>query len=357
MSKRNEKLGTVRYIEFTLRIFRPLLETFAQESGLDVTASCRVNDFESEVCLQDDGDRGVLRIVFWRAPGHRYLENEVESIYGIGLLVSQRSHFFDIGEPGESEKMIFDPCGYPVAMISGQTLYILFPHLGEVERYGVSDTEMIFKRILDDYLLYLKDPKNFEVQMELRSTKPKKRFAEIMIEASKSVFREEWRERVEDLMRGSFYNLAYSAAELSNATKSVAREQVEKMYEDLTAFAVSPDLVEFFAGDIYVPIGQVDIEVDGLVYDIGVLEIMIDMRSHDLKVINRTRMINGLSHPNVDDNGQVQMGEALCGLAILLGRLELVPVMSMVVPFLHNYDFVTCKEPISSWPLKKETKK
>jgi len=348
-----DRKGSLLYIDYGSSLFKPFLEGFAKANNFDVAAGCFLLDVETSVRERGNRTQDYLRIVFGHKRGQKCLTNRVVTAYGYRLGGDQQRYYYVVDHLSESEKMIFDFDGYPVAVIAGQTIYVLLYCLGESERRNTASAVKILELILDDYLLFLKDPIGFDAQMERRSAgTTQKRLTEVLKSSSEFVSRRAWLERVEGLLFDRFGNLVTAAARLSHTSAMLSIEQIDQMYDDLTAFAVDPDSVELSEGDIYIPIGQVDIEVDGVWRDIGKLTVTIDMSSLDLRVINETRDIQGLPHPNTDFRGQLLMGEAMAGLAVLLGRLDLVPVMSMAVPFLRSYNPVTCHEPISSWPIK-----
>jgi len=91
------------------------------------------------------------------------------------------------------------------------------------------------------------------------------------------------------------------------------------------------------------------LEHDGVRYDIGDFALDIDV-DRGVRILNlrNTSASTGWDHPHVQ--GTVPcLGNLQEGCELLLGQLELVPLVSLLLQFLDTYDPTTAYGPISLW--------
>jgi hypothetical protein len=129
----------------------------------------------------------------------------------------------------------------------------------------------------------------------------------------------------------------------------------EEMYKELCKLSVTGVIgVRQNDKEIVIDVGQVDIKGDdGVVYDIGEFDIIINPLKGKLKCINRIRDVDGFHHPSVDEDGLLTMiGEALPGIGVLVGRGDYAPAVSMAIQFLRSYSPESSLHGVENWPVK-----
>ncbi|RKX17704.1 MAG: hypothetical protein DRP26_06490, partial [Candidatus Zixiibacteriota bacterium] len=83
---------------------------------------------------------------------------------------------------------------------------------------------------------------------------------------------------------------------------------------------------------------QVNINVDGEEFNIGILLIELDLSRGQAKIYNLTNTVNGYPHPHVNDNSEICLGNVSAGLTRLLGEFEIYGALELLHKFIHEYN-------------------
>lgn len=337
-------------------LIEPILNDFARKINKSLVVSCpHGHATESYRGHEDD-----LCIYFWSRPYEgEYEEHHLSRAYGFSLKESQGDGFLvdkDFLYPGT---IITDPTGNEVALIVEKTLYILFdlPH-----NRGTSP-DKILELILADYYLYLTDKEGFEKEIQSRLSKlPQERFIELYRNALEKVDEDEIEDfegricqlRTELSLAVRDRRIALEKKSLVLVNDKIASdEKIERIFERLCKLSITGKIT-VSESIVVVPVGQIDIEFEGVVYDIGEFEVKIDLEDCSVLCVNKTRKINRCYHPHVEDDGNCCLGDASYGIGVLLGDLELETVVLMMIEFLKSYspEGAYHDAEIEEWPIK-----
>jgi len=340
-----------------LELIEPILNDFARKINKSLVVSCP----HGHIKVPYDGREYDLCVYFWSRPFEgEYSESHLSRAYGFLLRDSQRDCFCvdkDFPYPGT---IISDQTGNEVALIVGKTLYILF----DLPHHRGTSPDKILELILADYYLYLTDKEGFEKEIQSRLSRlPHERFVELYRRFLEEGIHEDKIEDFEDRISQlrTELSLAVRDRRISLEKKSktlvndeaVNDEKIERIFERLCKLSttgkitVSEDMV-------VVPVGQIDIEFEGVVYDIGEFEVKIDLDDCSVLCVNKTRRVNRCYHPHVEDDGNCCLGDASYGIGVLLGDLELETVVLMMIEFLKSYSRWGAYHDaeIEEWPIK-----
>jgi len=94
---------------------------------------------------------------------------------------------------------------------------------------------------------------------------------------------------------------------------------------------------------------QVDINVDGEEFNIGILLIELDLSKGQAKINNLTNTVNGYPHPHVNDNSEVCLGNISAGLRQMLGEYEIYGALELLHKFIHEYNEDDAYQKIQFW--------
>jgi len=339
-----------------LELIEPILNDFARKINKSLVVSCPHGHVTEPYCE----DKYDLCIYFWSRPYEgEYSEHHLSRAYGFYLEASQRDCFQvdkDFPYPGT---IIYDRTGNEVALIVEKTLYVLF----DLPHHRGTSPDKILELILADYYLYLADREGFEKEIARRlSGLPSERFFELYRRALEGTHEdeiEEFEDRISQL-RGEL-SLAVRDRRVALEKKSdtsahdetVSDGKIERIFERLCKLSTTGKIT-VSEDTVVVPVGQIDIEFEGVVYEIGEFEIKIDLIDCDVLCVNKSRKVNGNYHPHVDGSGDSCLGDASYGIGVLLGELELETVVLMMIEFLKSYspEGAYPESEIEEWPIK-----
>jgi hypothetical protein len=84
-------------------------------------------------------------------------------------------------------------------------------------------------------------------------------------------------------------------------------------------------------------------------YEIGVLQIDLDLSRGEVKLHNQTNAVNGYHHPHVNEGGDICLGNILSGLQQLLGEFEIYGALELMHRFVHEYNETDSYQKIQYW--------
>lgn len=338
-----------------LNLIKPVLMAFADKIGQSMTVSCP-NGQEAEPY---EDDEHALCLYFWSVPDksnftlHRLRKAYRHSVRHNG----QSDYFLPKNSPSEHRQtMIIDPDGRAVAQIVGRTLYVLF----DLPHPGGNCPDKLLKSILDDYYLYLTQREEFEDEMRRRQTSANRsKFLELIENALESNHLERL-EDVESRINRLQVDLVLAVRakrqildRIKNhtGTKLLDDKYLTQLFNQLCRLATAGEIV-IDDNQITIPIGQIDVEHEGRVFDIGKFEIMINPVTGRVRCQNLTRKVAGYHHPHVAPNGECQWGDYNYSLPFLVGDLELGIAVPMITRFLKSYnpDDALPETKIENWP-------
>jgi hypothetical protein len=127
--------------------------------------------------------------------------------------------------------------------------------------------------------------------------------------------------------------------------------EADRFERDFDVLVSMPGVRELELGEdqIRIMTEPIVIEHEGARYDIGDFAVEVDL-DRGIRIINlrNTSSSTGWDHPHVQ--GTVPcLGNLQEGCEILLGQLELVPLVSLLLQFLDTYDPTTAYGPITLW--------
>lgn len=340
---------------------RPVLQAFAKRIGQNIEASNPHGHVKSPY----EGSEYGLCIYFWSVPEScsRRDSEKIQSVYGYSTNSGQcDAYSIPVDSSIKGDKLL-DFSGKTVALIVGKTLYVLFdlPH-NDGNRPGI-----MLDLILEDYYLYLTDRVKFDETMVTRSVKRSfGNFVDLFrsgINVSVDEDLEDVQNHINELRRD--LTLAVRNRRLLLEKKKIAEGGKSQWDDDLNILKVYDNLcklsstgeIEISEDQITIPVGQIDIEDGGNVYDIGEfkIEIHFDECTPYLRCVNVTRTIDyDYYHPHIGDDGECCFGNASYGIGVLLGDMELETVVLMTIEYLKSYNEDDCMHNIMHWPIKEE---
>lgn len=332
----------------------PVLKEFAKKIGRDIEVNCP----HGESLDPYEGDEYGLCIYFWCVPKDcGGLQRP--TAYGYRLGGGQKDGYLLPNNSAYPGKRIVDTEGYDVALIVGKTLYVLFD-LSHVGRYVIPDNAAkILKLILDDYLLYLSHEILFNKEMR-RRLETEGQFEQFS-RAYRLGYHKSAKGELEEIskkIRCLREELSIKVRErkiLSDWTgQAVDDAKIHGVYDHLCALSSNGGVsVSNNGSEVIIPVGQIDIEHEGVVYDIGEFGVAINFEKCTIRCHNITGQHDSFHHPHIGGDGECCLGEASYGIGVLLGNLELETVVSMMVQFLKSYDPNSCLADINNWPVKR----
>lgn len=341
-------------------LIEPVCEEFARKTGMSITVSNPLGRVKSPY-FDNDFD---LCIYFWCVP-ERAEPAAVEIAYGYATNRGQEDGYVLPGDRNETNGIrIVDPDGVDVALIVGKTLYVLFdlPHSSRGER---NYADKILQRIFDDYGLFLVDRRAFDLEMRKRlGGACENRFARAYIDAlgiSVSSDPEETERELQRNKKKFLTVLRKRSVFLRDGTvgevTKFAEENIPELYRRLCKLSATGSIRMNYQS-VCVPMGQIDIEDRGTVYDIGYLELWIDLIGDRLRVrcINATRVVSGCFHPHVSDDGSPCLGSIRDGVKALLKARELELLILVMGDYLRSYNDNSPYSRIDEWPVRRVLK-
>lgn len=331
---------------------RPALEKFAEKLGARVEVA-NPHGEQQRPCHNDDFDYGVY---FWSLP-RSFNKTKFNTAYGHTLVNGQKDGCALDETNSQLGVKIFDPDGITVALIAEKTLYVLFdlPHSPSTE------PGLLMELILDDYYLFLTDPVAFVKVMKKRLSKKRTardKFVWLYQQLLKGQNTQRELVDLEERINSHRQETAVLARdrkiliekrktnlEMSDRDRKKKIGEMFSRLRDLSAnkrITVVDQLLT-------VPLGQIDIEYEGDVYDIGKMDLEINLQNCTLRCFNRTRP-GGRQHPHVSGSGDCCLGDASYGIGVLLGDLELEMVVVIMIEFLKSYYPAGAYQSVEYWP-------
>ena len=153
--------------------------------------------------------------------------------------------------------------------------------------------------------------------------------------------------------------------DLQNKLKAIAEIEktgdtasFRKQFAELCKISVTGK-IKVSRGSIVVPVGQIDIEHNGAVYDIGEFDVIVntDGRDGGVACINRTRKTadNKLYHPHIQSNGSCCLGNISEIIADLVGQADYASVIFVMTDYLKSYEAGGAYAKIERWPVRSST--
>ncbi|HSV94543.1 MAG TPA: hypothetical protein VLH94_00995 [Spirochaetia bacterium] len=341
------------------------LEKCLQEFAQKIRSSIYISYPHGEA-RDPGGDDFGLYIYLWSKPSRRSMkEMNIPEAYGCVLLDGQdEGTILDSCDEGVG-KVIVEPSGYKVALIVGKTIYVLFDLIHNCPGY-LSNAEKLLKPILDDYFLYLSNEEEFDKEMKGRlSSDDEKKFV--------SSYRD---------LTGRSHSIEGDIASLnaklgekkliiserlsrikrlqSMPTKEVDESTFEDVYQFLCKFSSTGSISMIHSG-ICIPVGQIDIEYEGEIYDIGMFDVIIDPMNFRIGCRNNTRVVEGevfdSYHPHVDVSGECCLGNIAWEIDFLMMEREWEVALMLMLRFLRSYSPENPYNKIESWPVKRKARK
>lgn len=276
-----------------------------------------------------------------------------------------------IFEPSDDKKYfnMYDYDGSKVvAQFSENSIYILFNLLRSDER----DTRFsLFKIIFDKYLEYRKavrlnkldkfiEENEKQRQLIFRRNFSKFYLGEIgsALESAKKEGNKSEKEIIEtrNTLTNQIQKHKFIQAKIAGFTQIIAKLDetvIKKQYDELCKLSINNEIF-LNEGTIIVPIGQIDIEYEGVIYDIGDFDVIINtiQSGNYISCINKTRTVNGDYHPHVTCSGSVCLGTIEEIIPQLITGMEYAAVVRIMIDFLHSYNPNDPYEDVESWPVK-----
>lgn len=357
---------------------KPVLEEYARSLNLDISVS-NPHGLVSPPQVRE----GSLFVRFWSTPQGKGREAQVFGLrraYGVPLGGGQTD---GIRPSDDAQFTITDPDGVPVAQVFGDTLYVLFdlPHgdnAGILMRLIMGDFAKIARKMTPA------ERKAFEKEMNARAfdslvfsmVESRTRRVKERIERDKAQLGEY--ERAYEMRKGELLKLFKRRKELgeqlkeSEATRATfTAEEMKERLEKLQEIAQTNGYTLSVGRDeIRIGVGQIDLEYEGRVYEIGDFEILLYNQGGGngwwVRCINRngattTHQRDGepvqLYHPHVKTNGHCCFGNIEEGVRRMAEDMDLVPLTLVVVEFLKSVNRGGWYGSVESWPKKKQQKK
>jgi hypothetical protein len=107
--------------------------------------------------------------------------------------------------------------------------------------------------------------------------------------------------------------------------------------------------IELDEGRVRARTHLVKIEFESEVFDIGTLDIELDLSRGNAKISNLTNSPNDYPHPHVNDSGEICLGNISSGLSRLLGEFEIYGALELLHKFVHTYNEPDAYQKIQYW--------
>lgn len=337
------------------------LQRYADSLQMDIDVSVPHGEYKSP-----RNEEGRLCIRFYSCPPFDDFDRTaLDSVYGVELDAGQ----VDALKPSNTLTTLLDSeNAFPVAEFDPYNIYVLFDlthgrHGGQLITY-----------IMEDYMHYRRclvsgRMEDFDAMILNRVvTSSRKHFGELLtdgieeqISSVKSSI-DEIEEAVRDLQRKIVrkgrerLELLRKLESLEIMTKKVDKGLIEEKFEALRRQAIGGEIV-VTKNTIEIPAGQIDIEYEGEVYDIGEFTIVIYPNGDHggVKCINHTRSVSNCNHPHVEEDGDVCLGNLASSIPDLIGNMDYEVVAIFMIQFLKTCNPDGWYEEVTSWPKKGET--
>jgi hypothetical protein len=268
----------------------------------------------------------------------------------------------------DAAKPVIDPAGKIVAEVEGQTIFVLFnlpcgPHAGEL-------TEFIIAQCFEKGYFEL----DLEKRRAVRAEQERK-----IIEDSPANFADLYR----NILRDRTESMHTRDSELDSDQKHLELELVKikdkrqalkalfersqralkengvsisrELFDKLKKMSPS-GLVVVRNGKIEIDVGYIDIEYEDVTYDIGDFTLIIDPVRSRVKMINRTIMVQNLSHPHIMADGDPCLGNMRDEVRRLIETMEYDVLVALIMATLRNYNRNDAYCRIDYWPVKEGSK-
>lgn len=334
-------------------LIEPVLKEFANRIGKNITVSNPHGERRDPYSGRDFD----LCIYFWCSPIERTERDQLSCAYGYFTQRDQGDSFDLSVDWDETDGVrIVDPEGNNVALIVGTTLYILFdlPHEGHGGE--INNADKMLKLILEDYYLYFTDKTRFDKVMQERFRPSAERkflraYREVLVDRTSHSL-EYTNAKIADIKERLQWAVGERKKLLCHDIRApIDDAKILEVYRRLCKLSVTGTVRMIYDG-ICVPVGQIDIEYDDVVYDIGEFDVVVNFIDAEVSCINRTRIIAGEYHPHVDMSGNCCLGDASEGIELLMKAMEAEAVVLIMIEFLKSYSDDNPFEEIESWPIK-----
>ncbi len=264
-----------------------------------------------------------------------------EEVFGTKLIHGQTSGLhFDLDRSENIEYSMFDPAGKMVAVVVKDTLFILF------DLPGGDNAGMLMRRILKQYTLeYLflgvedKEYARFKqaylssLRKNLAKANREKKDFERSLKSAKREVREYKR-----LCIKKWQEIEFTSDSL---IKAGSGDTIKETLDQLRSIALANgSKLEIWKDQIKLGLGQIDLEHNGRVYDIGEfdLEIKLSEGGESVKCFNRTRRVSerNYNHPHVDRHGIPCFGNIDSEMKRLIVSRQLVPLVYAMMVYLRS---------------------
>lgn len=336
------------------KTLRKVITKFSEKVGKSVKISFPSDEWHPRPYTGESFDLGI------------YLGCSPLKMYSISKVNLYDSMFFGNCDVVRSNfpykfKKIIDPGGVEVAMIRDKTLFV-FCHFYDVDKDSAEIK--ILEGILDDYALYLQHRNLFVKEMRQRQSSQR------IEDRLRFLISEGLKEKRDTEIRQTKYNVISASKDLCilarrrsiRGLKELGTEgpydidKLKTLYTKLCDFSVTGVVhVKQGGGKVEIPIGQIDIEHNGVVYDIGKFLLIIDLDRKIVRCQNISRAVVGnYNHPSMGRDAEefLYMGEASYGAAVLLGEMKLDILVPMIIEALKTYDPNDHQCDIENWPVK-----
>lgn len=335
---------------------RPVLNRYSEKTGARLYLSCP----HGRVAHPYSGRIFDWCIYLYSVP-EKLVDHQVDMAYGVRL----RSHQGDAVKMAEPTTIphvkLYDPYGELVAYIVGKSVYVLFDLGHESGR----SPGRILGAILDDLTLFGQDRARFDAEMAERwQNRGIKYFQDAIRFAVENTNYDRSIAEVEDRLRGLLREVTLAnrsrqgllVRKEKGITADLIEERVQaakRMYGSLRKIAADGE-VKMVGSVIEINVGQIDIEWNDTIYDIGEFVVTIDINNGTVRCRNLTRDVNDHAHPHVGSSNVPCFGDATYGLGILIGDLQFDVAFMMVIEFLRSYNPAGAYSDaqIKYWPVK-----
>ena len=335
-----------------------VLKAYARKLKINIFVSVPHNE---EVSPESSDD--TLHIMIYAVPFtvNCTSTTTIKTAYGVALNSNQE----DCMVATNTLETVYDPDGTPVAEFTKNNIFVLF------DLCHGPDSDTLINHVMDDYCLFIDESdagkKRFKSVMEERIIKASRRNFHNLYTgeiASQEQSIDKRLKSLNDTIREYQTAIVRSFKERQGLLdkKKVIHEllgrfdfdNIDKRFEALEKIAVG-GRVTVTPDSITVPVGQIDIEYDGKVYDIGDFDIVIRPDGYDggVQCFNKTRVIESCYHPHIDDEGECCLGNLSESIPQLIGEMEYEVVIFMMLQFLRTCNSEGWYEDISRWPEKR----
>ncbi len=338
-----------------LNTIKSVLSQFAKTQNINHIVVSNPHNRASEPI----DEPGVLHIRFWSCPGSSSQRRVISSAFGTRLASNQEDavQYSGIGQE------IVDDYGLIIGEYLPGTLYIHFdlPHGDNVE--------YLLTRLLESFTVFnSNDPEKIQKMQAEIFARAEQRFVALcqnLTGFQKESIIEEIKTN-DDYLREAqeeIVNHTRRRKDLQNRLKIIY--EIEKngdttsfkdQFSELSKISVTGK-IQVSGKSIIVPVGQVDILHEDVLYDIGVFNVVINTDGQEDAVlcINNTRKaVDGaLYHPHVKSDGSCCLGSISEVITDLVSKGDYVSTVLIMTDFLGSYNEGSAYAKLNNFPTKR----